>query len=75
MTTSTESSTSMVRDLPPHLPLFNIPKLEVSEELTLVTNPVYEDEVPEKLHLSLCQSENLPGLFALCHINQVAAKD
>jgi hypothetical protein len=58
-------TTSMVRDLPPHLPLFNIPKLEVSEELTPVTNPVYEDKVPEKLHLSLCQLENLPGLFTL----------
>jgi hypothetical protein len=65
----------MVRDLPPHLPLFNIPKIEVPEELTPVANPVYEDEVPDKLYLSLCQTENLPGLFALHHVSQAAAKD
>src|SRR5882762_1501118 len=52
----------MVRDLPPHLPLFNIPELEASKELTLVANPIYEDE-------------DLPGLFALCHVNQVMAKE
>jgi hypothetical protein len=75
MTTLSKSSASMVQDLPPHLPLFNIPKMEVPEELTLVANPVYKDEVPEKLHLSLCQTENLPGLFALCHISQAAAKN
>ena len=65
----------MVQDLPPHLPFFNILKLKVSKELTLVTNPIYKDKVLEKLHLSLCQLENLPRLFTLCHINQVAAKD
>jgi len=69
MTTSSESSASMVWDLPPHLPLFNIPKLEVPKELTPVANLIYEDEVPENLHPTLYQTENLPGLFALCHIN------
>jgi hypothetical protein len=64
----------MVRDLPPHLPLFNILKIEVPEELTPDANPVYEDEVLDKLH-SLCQTENLPGLFALRHVSQAAAKD
>ena len=65
MTTSSGSDASMVRDLPPHLPLFNIPELEAPKELTPVANSIYEDEVPE----------NLPGLFTLCHINQAPAKE
>ena len=64
MTTSSGSDASMVRDLPPHLPLFNVPELEVPKELTLVANLIYEDEVPENLHPALYQMENLPGLFA-----------
>jgi hypothetical protein len=60
MTTSSESSTSMVQDLPPHLPLFNILKLEVPKELTLVANPVYEDKVPENLHPTLYHKTSNP---------------
>jgi hypothetical protein len=55
----------MVRDLPPHLPLFNIPELEAPKELTPVANLIYEDKI----------LENLPGLFALRHVNQAAAKE
>jgi hypothetical protein len=40
----------------------------------LVANLIYEDEVPENLHPALYQMENLPGLFALCHVNQAAAQ-
>jgi len=65
----------MVRDLPPHLPLFNVPELEAPKELTPVANPIYEDEVPENLHPALYQTENLPGLFALHHVNQAPAKE
>jgi hypothetical protein len=65
----------MVQDLPPHLPLFNIPELEAPKELTLVTNPIHKDKVPENLHPALYQTENLPGLFALHHINQALAKE
>ena len=64
----------MVRDLPPHQPPFNIPELEEPKELTPVANPIYEDEVPENLHPALYQTENLPGLFALRHVNQAPAK-
>ena len=75
MTTSSKSNASMVRDLPPHLPLFNILELEAPKELTLVANPIYKDEVPENLHPTLHQTENLPGLFALHHVNQAMAKE
>ena len=75
MTTSSGSDASMVRDLPPHLPLFNVPELEAPKELTPVANPIYEDEVPENLHPTLYQTENLPGLFTLCHVNQAPAKE
>jgi len=36
---------------------------------------MYEDRVPENLHPTLYQTENLPGLFALRHINQALAKE
>ena len=36
MTNSSESNTPMVQDLPLHLPLFNVLKLEVPKELTPV---------------------------------------
>src|SRR5882762_7064390 len=75
MTTSSRSNASMVRDLPPHLPLFSVLELEAPKELTPVANPIYEDEVPENLHPTLYQMENLPGLFALCHVNQATAKE
>src|SRR6267154_6847707 len=57
MTTSSGSDASMVRDLPPHLPLFNVPELEAPKELTPVANPIYEDEVPENLHPALYQTK------------------
>src|SRR6267154_2523740 len=75
MTTSSGSDASMVRDLPPHLPLFNTPELEAPKELIPVANLIYEDEVPENLHPTLYQMENLPGLFALRHVNQAPAKE
>ena len=70
------SSTPKVRDAPPHLEdsIFDRPLLEISEELNTISNPVFQDEVPENLTLSLYKTEKIPGLFALCNINQIMAK-
>ena len=40
------------RDSPPHLTgksVFGVPKLELSEELSAVSKPLYEDELPDNL--------------------------
>ena len=49
------SSTPKVRDAPPHLEdsIFHRPTLEISKELNTISNPVFEDEVPETLTLCL----------------------
>ena len=42
------------QDSPPHLTgntIFGVPKLELSEELSTVSKPLYEDELPETLHI------------------------
>ena len=65
------------RDSPPHLTgksVFGVPKLELSEELSTVSKPLYEDELPETLHIAPYRSDLIPGSFAFCHINQMAAK-
>ena len=62
---------------PPHLTgnsIFGIPKLELSEELSAVSKPVYEDELPELLHITPYHSDIIPRSFAFHHINQMAAK-
>src|ERR1700679_1023119 len=70
------SSTPMARDLPPHMEdsIFNKPTLEISEELSAISSPVFNDEVPKNLSLSLYKTDKIPGLFALRHVNQMAAK-
>jgi len=70
------SSTPMVKDPPPHMDnsIFNGPTLEISEELSAISSPVLDDEVPENLTLSLYKTKKIPGLFTLCHINQITAK-
>src|SRR6202050_1274683 len=70
------SSTPMARDLPPHMEdsIFDKPTLEISEELSAISSPVFDDEVPEHLSLCLYKTDKIPGLFALRHINQMAAK-
>ena len=65
------------RDSPPHLTgksVFGVPKLELSEELSAVSKPLYEDELPETLHIAPYRSDLIPGSFAFCHVNQMAAK-
>ena len=65
------------RDSPPHLTgksIFGIPKLELSEEPSAISKPVYEDELPETLHIPPYRSDLISGLFAFCHINKMAAK-
>ena len=48
--------------------------MELSEELSAVSKPVYEDELPEILHIAPYHSDLIPGSFAFCHINQMVAK-
>ena len=70
------SGTPMVRDPPPHMDdsIFDRPTLEISEELSAISSLVFDNEVPENLTLSLYKTEKIPGLFTLCHINQIVAK-
>ena len=61
------------QDSPPHLmgnSIFGILKLELSA----VSKPVYEDELPETLHITPYHSNIIPGSFAFHHVNQMAAK-
>ena len=65
------------RDSPPHLTgksVFGVPKLELPEELSAVSKPLYEHELPETLHIVPYHSDLIPGSFAFRHINQMAAK-
>src|ERR1700676_642309 len=66
----------MARDCPPHMEdsIFNKPTLEISEELSAISSPVFDDKVPEHLSLCLYKTDKIPGLFALHHVNQMAAK-
>ena len=48
--------------------------LEISEELDAISIPVFVNEVPENLTFSLYKTENIPRLFALRHVSQVAAQ-
>src|ERR1700734_4047171 len=73
---SQASSTPMARDPPPHMEdsIFNRPALEISDNLSPVSSLVFDDEVPENLSVTLYKTNKIPGLFALCHVNQMAAK-
>ena len=65
------------QDSPPHCmgnSIFGIPKLELSEELSTISKPVYEDELLETVHIMPYCSNIIPGSFAFCHVNQMAAK-
>ena len=69
------SSTPMARDPPPmEDSIFDKPTLEISDDLSPVSSPVYDDEVPENLSLALYKTEKILGLFAFCDVNQTAAK-
>src|ERR1700683_3111653 len=70
------SSTPMARDLPPHMEdsIFDKPTLEISEELSAISSLFFDDKVPAHLSLSLYKTDKIPGLFAPCHVNQMAAK-
>ena len=54
--------------------IFYRPMLEISEELDAISIPVFVNEVPENLTFSLYKTENIPRLFALRHVSQVAAQ-
>ena len=54
--------------------IFYKPMLDISEELNAISNPVFENEVPENLTLSLYKTENIPGLFTLRHVNLIHGK-
>ena len=65
------------QDSAPHLTgnsIFGIPKLELSEELSAISKPVYEGELLENVHIMPYHSNIIPGSFAFHHINQMAAK-
>ena len=65
------------RDSPPHLTgnsIFGIPRLELSEELSAVSKPIYKNELPENIHIVPYHSNIIPGSFAFCHVSQMAAK-
>ena len=67
---------TLARDSPPHLTgnsIFGVPKLELSEELSTVSKPLYEDELPETLNIAPYRSDLIPGFFAFRHVNQMAA--
>ena len=66
-----------IRDLPLHLTgnsIFGVPMLELSKELSPISKPVYKDELPENIHMVPYHSNIIPGSFAFCHVNQMAAK-
>ena len=73
---SQASSTPMARDPPPHMEdsIFDKPTLEISDDLSPVSSPVFDDEVPDNLSVALYKTDKIPGLFALRHINQMPAK-
>jgi hypothetical protein len=54
--------------------IFYRPTLEISEELNAISIPVFVNEVPENLTFSLYKTENIPRLFDLRHVSQVAAQ-
>ena len=54
--------------------IFGIPKLELSEELSTVSKPVYEDKLPENVHIVPYHSNIIPGSFTFRRVNQMAAK-
>ena len=65
------------QDSSPHLTgnsISGIPKLELSEELSAVSKPIYKDELLETLHIAPYHSNIIPGSFAFRHVNQMAAK-
>jgi hypothetical protein len=77
MVNSSDHVKSPVRDPPPHLmgnSIFGIPTLELSEELTPVFKPIYEDELPESIHIAPYHSNLIPGSLAFHRINKMAAK-
>ena len=56
-----------VWDSPPHLTgnsIFGIPRLELSEELSAVSKPVYGDKLSENVHITPYHSNIIPGSFA-----------
>jgi hypothetical protein len=72
---SQASSTPMARDPPTHMEdsIFDKPVLEISDDLSPVSNPVFDDEVPENLSVALYKTNKILGLFSLHHVNQMAA--
>ena len=73
---SQASSTPMARDPPPHMEdsIFDKPTLEISDDLSPVSSPVFDDEVPDNLSVALYKTDKIPGLFAFRHVNQMQAK-
>ena len=65
------------QDSPPHLmgnSIFGIPRLELSKKLSARSKPVYEDKLPENVHITPYHSYIIPRSFAFHHVSQMAAK-
>ena len=73
---SQASSTPMARDPPPHMEdsIFDKPMVEISDDLSPVSSPVFDNEVPDNLSVALYKTDKILGLFALRHVNQMPAK-
>src|SRR6202044_4063313 len=54
--------------------IFDKPTLEISDDLSPVSSPVFDDEVPNNLGVTLYKTDKIPGFFALHHVNQMPAK-
>ena len=64
-------------DSPPHLTgnsISEIPRLELSKELSTISEPVYEDELLENVHIVPYHSNIIPRSFTFCHISQMVDK-
>ena len=63
------------RDTPPHLDDRPVPKavgFEISEALKAVEGPL--EDISEDARIFKYETEELPGLFALCHCVELEAK-
>src|ERR1700679_1040282 len=73
---SQASSTPMARDPPPYMEdsIFDKPMVEISDDLSPVSSPVFDNVVPDNLSVALYKTNKILGLFALRHVNQIPAK-
>ena len=71
---SDEQESSNIREAPPHLKANSIPRLKGHDvkELREVEGPL--ENIPEDAKINNFETDELPGLFAPCHCNELDAK-